>query len=202
VAETIFRLYQKPECDSNLVPLDWYRCRTCKGTGRNPIDDAHCWPCGGYGSLRAAALHALMTPVLHASFTDKVKIRCEGCGHPMSDGTWEGGGAWMRDPGYLGMKLRQAEEALRLCLEPTGNGVLWSPCDEVCRHRGPGRYLRTEGGSWVPVTDTSMVDGQQALLGLPLEASWRQVAVRTLGWPMDLSLNNLKILCTRCYADV
>lgn len=65
-SNSLLRVYSKKECDQNNVPLDWKRCRMCKGTGRwrDPLipqfpvrqNTVECPTCRGYGSLRAAAL--------------------------------------------------------------------------------------------------------------------------------------------------
>ena len=92
----ILRVYNPDECNKDGIPLDWNCCRKCAGHGNYQPDPAwvnadgdeppvDCDICGGYGSLKAAALAVKMNPVLWASYTDKVRIRCQDCDHPMSD---------------------------------------------------------------------------------------------------------------------
>jgi hypothetical protein len=45
------------------------------------------------------------------------------------------------------------------------------------------------------------VDAATLKLTPDFEASWRQVDVRTLGWPHDLRENKLAVLCLRCLAE-
>ena len=208
---SILRIYDPPECDERGVPLDWERCRLCEGTGagrmrveqhepgryrsvRSPDDTDVCGRCDGHGSLKAAALAGLKTSVrawdgVHSTF------RCEGCGHPMSEGTWQGMyPGWSRD-----VILRQAEYELRQGREPTfagGDPVYFSRCDERCKHGGPGRvYVGLDRIDWRP-----WGPGEPLVAGPTHEASWRQVDVRTLGWPHDLRPEKLAVLCLRCWA--
>jgi hypothetical protein len=218
------RIYDPAECDEHGVPLDWTRCRTCGGRGstwdgESFSEDAGgrledpCAACGGHGSLRAAALDAIsdgsgVLPQVH---------RCEDCGHPMSEGTWEGPAAAL-----LGDSDFTAEEAVREWLdmaawkrEPVGQRVRhnithWSPCDEGCRHQGALRVhgRNRPGEEWVRESDQWALTVAQ-LIGpttpdrepWQVEASWRQVDVRTLGWPHDLRPERLAVLCLRCWAE-
>lgn len=233
--QDIFRFYSKTECDTNGVPLDWEWCRLCSasGAGRQRVEEVApgvlrsvrvpdgadganevCGRCGGYGSLKAAALalcHArFLTPgVLSGEYGDSItvgelkkreKLRCEGCGHPMSDGTWDGG-AWTSDPGYCAMKMMQAEEALRAGGEPTGRGIHWSPCDDRCRHKRYDLVRLVLGGKTVEKgSDATFPDPVYLARGGRVEASWREVKVRTLDWAHDLRPESLAVLCTRCFA--
>lgn len=118
--------------------------------------------------------------------------RCEGCGHPWSDGTWEGDG-----------RLQPTPHALRLGVAPT-NGVHWSPCDTGCQHSGSVRMHNPDQTDAAPYWsdplkfETSVAYNAEA--GLEVEASWRGVDVRTLGWPHDLRPQMLALLCLRCLA--
>lgn len=215
---SLLRVYDPWECRALLTtdgttpgaPLDWDDCRICEG-GRivtEGVDRGPCARCGGHGSLRALALYALHLEEGHRDGHPVDVARCEDCAHPMSDGTWEGVWAAPNDPTRCtAVALRQ----LRAGKEPhvesslhTPDAIPWvhySDCDGSCRHRGPGRYERTEGGRWEAVEDVTLVDGQQALLKLGLQASWRAIDVRFMGWPHDLRPERLALLCLRCYAE-
>lgn len=223
------------DCDEHGVPLDWERCRSCVlgvkvewHTHDHVPQGPPCPTCDGRGSLKAAALAALA--VNHACGscghrTDHMAgggcitkgcgcrhktpsppdPRCRDCGHPMSDGTWEGE--------YGGRQLTDAERhawAERLMLageEPKYHGTHFSPCDEGCRHGGPGRFQAF--GLW---EDTDELDPEEPKR--QREASWRQVNVRTgvpappghphpmiFTRPWDLRPENLALLCLRCWAE-
>lgn len=240
VSTNILRLYDPPECgpltERGAVPLDWDRCRNCGGKGEiaknegDPLRRYACGRCGGHGSLRAAALAALMAEPPEAAAvrmaTERYnrnpspwasrnlgdaehrlrqvrwvrEARCEGCGHPMNDGTWEGD-----DRRDVALRQGDADHVLA-CLrggrEPTAGelgSVHWSPCDEGCRHGGPGREwheVAVGDDPWGPVDDVARV-----ALSYPREALWRSVDVRTLGWAHDLRPEKLAVLCLRCLAD-
>ncbi len=220
---SILRAYDPPECDGRGVPLDWERCRACEAA-RNlanfaaaeamcDLADVHrracatCATCGGYGSLKAAVLASRL-----ARFRGSVPIpeaeighRCENCGHPLSEGTWE-------DPPlaeWLG--TFEARERGRKCIlrgvEPkatAGGSQHYSPCDEGCRHSGPLRCdspsdLTTRWDTYLPVADTDVLRSVVGA-GVKVEASWRPVDVRCLGWPHDLRPERLAVLCLRCFA--
>lgn len=111
---SVQRVYDPPECDANGVPLDWECCRTCGGAGevqysttpnidpRDPRCETRedpCGVCGGFGSLKAAALAMYWDDCgedrsecgCHAGECEIAQtVRCEDCSHPMSEGTWEG----------------------------------------------------------------------------------------------------------------
>ena len=136
-------------------------------------------------------------------------LRCEDCGHPMSDGTWEGlpGG----DEDEMILYVREAwERAVRgrgpSYVEERYPGVVhYSPCDEGCRHGGPGRweFPRVPGEIHQGVIGGQMQEGsvgRDVARGVRHEASWRSVDVRTLDWPHDLRPESLAILCLRCWA--
>jgi hypothetical protein len=79
------------------------------------------------------------------------------------------------------------------------DAVHYSPCDEGCRHAGPGReWFEVAVGDdpWAVTEDVS-----QVALTYPREASWRPVDVRVLGWPHDLRPEKLAVLCLRCFAE-
>jgi hypothetical protein len=196
----ILRVYDPAECDERGVPLGWEKC-DCIG----------CSPGGCAGSLKAAALVA-MTPKWDWAASKPIPVRCEDCGHPMRAGTWEGGTFDPQNPRIDGPgTLAWAFEHLLHCGEPPAalSGELasgatfdihYSPCDEGCDgHRldGPGRWRE---GAWaqnhaVPPSLRTMV----AFSGI-IEAAWRPVEVRTLGWPHDLRPEKLAVLCLRCFA--
>lgn len=223
----ILRVYDPSECDAHGVPLDWERCRSCSGGGRarhmEPVplagarqprialkpglhDCGPCHACGGHGSLKAAALYgrrcfaaSLPEGTIGATALLATTARCEDCGHPMSDGTWE----------HLGVSVKLTDatrawwtqDALQRGLDtpgPRDAPTHYSPCDEGCRHGGPGRVLnvsaRVGSPEWLHVLDLSEWKRKS-------EASWRAVDVRTLGWPHDLRPEKLAVLCLRCFAE-
>jgi hypothetical protein len=199
-----------------------------------------CELCAGHGSLKVAAFAELLAPgvwrvgrkvpvnvyfadriVTHtATPTDAVRLverlnaltepRCEDCGHPMGDGTWE-------DPplaellGYVETRER-GRRAIMVGREPlatAGHSDQFTPCDEGCRHGGEHGTVRisnpTESagytacgvvGSWLT---SQRVD--PAWTSVSVEASWRPVDIRTLGWPHDLRPERLAVLCLRCWAE-
>lgn len=183
-----------------------------------------CLACDGHGSLKAAALFGRLEvlfshgPVRFPSpAADKMRAecgRCEDCGHPMSDGTWE---KHQRTASELrpAEELRVAERRLREGREPLGMmGVHYSRCDERCRHLNDEangllrvrRHLHPSGkwSHWITTTGSSRrTAGEIVESGRDeqYEASWRQVDVRTLGWPHDLRPEKLAVLCLRCWAE-
>lgn len=217
----LLRVYDPPECDSAGVPLDWKCCRTCGGSGRwcecdrGERTPLNCWSCsndqcptcGGHGSLKAAALYELVEAGgrggTWSPTEQRLIVRCEDCGHPTSEGTWDGHG--LADDSGKAAASESAERYLReydgIPSHPMGLDF-YSPCDEGCRHSGPGRWSPNGpiGGAWRerPYPDM-MVDVKAMRPTDYLEASWRLVDVRTLGWPHDLSPEKLAVLCLRCW---
>lgn len=197
-------------------------------------NDLTCPACDGHESLREATRFALakrvaapghaacggtgrlVTPWPQADGSGDVgdqchcirlELRCESCSHPMSEGTWEGGGP--PNPTHM-------EHTVPLMLgvdrEPeflnedgsTFRPVHYSPCDEGCRHLGPrratyrtGQAPSTFSASTVPTAEMIVNAGPSA----QIEASWRQVDIRCLGWPHDLRPEKLAVLCLRCFAE-
>jgi hypothetical protein len=123
--------------------------------------------------------------------------RCESCSHPMSEGTWEDGPRreWTAEDADLA----------ELAGVPSGSGprVHYSPCDEGCDHGGPARLRLEQRGEkgWIPVTDQRPGDALLLDRVDAVEASWRSVDIRTLGWPHDLRPEKLAVLCLRCFAE-
>lgn len=128
--------------------------------------------------------------------------RCEGCGHPMNDGTWVNAGSDDGDP-------LLDEESIRTLLNQSygtfarwanrRGAAYWSPCDEGCHHDGPRRAdVGLEETEWV----YQEADGSDIkfVAGPAIDASWRAVDVRAMGWPHDLRPEKLKILCLRCWS--
>ena len=214
------------DCDEHGVPLDWERCRALihQKPLRPPFDLSHslCSTCGGHGSLKAAALDAVracsryrnlqwpwFSPHLLAKTDTKEQIeermgqleaasvamdaevtRCESCFHPMSEGTWAfEGPTWTDEDIELGLMSGGASNRF------------YSACDERCEHDRVGRYRRGEKLDAGARPWRSKGEHPRPSAGWEVEASWRPVAVRTLGWPHDLRLENLAVLCLRCYAD-
>ena len=209
---SVLRIYDPAECDSSGVPLDWERCQCFDGS----LSPEDFWPacprCAGHGSLKAAALaeiragpkagmwrRAPVTGERYFAYTEPIhpaaRLRCEDCGHPMSEGTWEDPPLAV-DLGYVETRAR-AERAILAgrSIAPQVHSQHYSPCDEGCWHpASPGRF-RNVAGEWV-------YDGMMQGLAAPScrEASWRPVDVRRLGWPCDLRPERLAILCLRCWA--
>lgn len=204
---SVLRFYDDPaECDGQGVPLDFERCRKCGGSGR--YRDVRIWgtmpgsvpcdTCGGYGSLRRAALEmkALRLSGL---------IRCECCFHPLSDGVWEG----QLSPNWTyEQELSEALRSLKRGVEPFRGApfgqmpVYYSDCDDRCKHRGPLRWLCAPPESiqgWVN-GDVGRDVGQMIVGGDPLRysASWRWVDVHLRGHPCDLRPEKIAVLCLRC----
>lgn len=182
-----------------------------------------CGSCRGYGSIvaaivarvrkyqplgvnwRGAACERTDYPV-----PDKA-IRCEDCKHPAADGD----GVWRHN--YTnGLVASQRALATRVALEdllggrdvrPVPHGVEhWSPCGTGCEHRGPVRAV--DGAAALPLDDEELDDlGGVAgavkhgrATGQVVEARWRPVEVRVLGWPHDLRPEKLAVLCLHCHA--
>lgn len=224
---SILRVYDPSECDAAGVPLDWERCR-CQSFAMT--DDVSCQFCLDQGSLKAAALdHELrwqrsehIYAQLHGEVLREVAFmgRCTSCSHPMSEGTWEDhsrvphAGVLAGDEGLRRTWVRWAFEELRAGREPTrlddslpqsdGRVVHYSPCDEACTHGGPIRWKATwadEPHTWMPEGPLEAVPtGKGVANGTTIEASWRPIDIRTLGWPHDLRPEKLAVLCLRCFA--
>jgi hypothetical protein len=220
------RVYDPAECDAQGVPLDWAGGLKAKvlahllnERGRDD-HETHVEPVySDHASLARAtcscdwesdvmddddARDAAWTHSEHDPHPAHGVARCEGCGHPMSDGTWtEPADGWGDDltRAALLAKPYSGERGLHGTAERRGR-VHWSPCDEGCRHAGPFRRLDWTGlgehdEPRIVVTDQGDV---QVLVTAELrpEASWRQVDVRTLGWAHDLRPERLAVLCLRC----
>lgn len=221
----IFRYYKISECDERGFPLDWERCRKCFGSGiLDGPDQGHggiptainCDRCDGHGSLKAASLfeagdqrqvhrHPGATAYKPRSEWpgSPFRVRCEDCGHPMSEGTWEHVGVegWERvkDDCPL-IPLRDPMTGSRM---GPGFAVHYSPCDEGCRHGGPFRCKREEGEPWTfaPHPERLAADRRLIEVFFRVEASWRPVDVRTLDRPCMLEPEFLAVLCLRCWVE-
>ncbi len=191
----ILRVYDPHECHPDGVPLHWESCRWCYGEGVHLETGAGCRACDGHGSLKAAALAAMQ----HSYAQERPRgngplaLRCEGCGHPRSEGTWEDGGFQRSSDEWLvwaATHLRQgrAPPAHLGGTPATAFATHYSPCDKGCTHDLTG--TRTAG----------LAAGKMAVDCHPLEASWRPVEVRALGWPHDLRPEKIAVLCLRCWA--
>lgn len=219
----ILRPYDPSECENFGHPLNWDRCRACSGIGRlevhvmgrEPRDDVRdCWYCGGHGSLKAAALAYFKTQrsghwetiAEHAAiFGPNAPHRCAGCGHPASDGTWEDEHPKKRMTKRYRRRveaLRFADYALQRGDEPRDGSVIWTPCDDQCHHDdGEWRTDAPKVALALGVQGPGPAAAQSVRLllnGFTVEASWRTVEVRTLGYPSDLRPERLAILCMRC----
>lgn len=198
---SVLRIYDPNECDEHGVPLDWERCRKCSD-GRivtpeyergGDIQWRTCDRCDGHGSLKAAALLAFWGVGYQPSVVGedgKPRFRCEDCGHPMSEGTWEPVESWPTEGGEVDL-LRAVGDVGQ------ARGRHYSPCDEGCRHGGPGRIIATAEWNKGRVENVAKLNVYE---GYDKQASWRPVDVRTLGWAHDLRPEKLAVLCLRCWA--
>lgn len=204
----VSRIYEVHECDEHGELFDWERCRACKGTGRLDGPEMQrfvewakkCIFCNGHGSLKAATLAEKALRCM------RYELRCESCEHPSSNGTWEGGSppdavtlANLTD--ITLSELRDGND------QPLGGAGLYSPCDEGCRHGGPIRGQMYPGLNDPPPPrliefSATYPDAAAWTKYMPVEASWRTVDVRTLGWPHDLRPERLAVLCLRCWATL
>lgn len=219
----ILRIYDPPECDAAGVPLDWERCRKCDG-GRIKFGpgDVPCDHCDGYRSLKAAALAVMgyrsatkaISPYVMTRgewqrgatsiFTGHkmidfgpLPIRCEDCWHPMSDGTWEGDwGDEITLKSLLSLPFDGG--GFHGTAERKGR-IHFSRCDERCEHGAPARFGRGDS-EWESVLDQNTSPAILTAAKWMVEASWRAVDVRTLGWQHDLRPEKLAVLCLRCWA--
>lgn len=231
---SVLRTYDPAGCSADGKPLDWERCRQCAGDGYLLFNYGHtvepdgslggrgmrstpCEPCAGHGSLKAAALahmrYGTCVDVGRLDASVGREPRCEDCGHPMSDGTWEG------NHPRLDVLLSFALTELREGYEPrTGiftrsapdsldgpTVVHYSPCDGKCRHSGSVRVHNPdqsiEAPHWSGALDFETEVRHSVIAGMSVEASWRPVDIRTLGWPHDLRPERLAVLCLRCFAE-
>lgn len=181
-----------------------------------------CVICEGHGSLKAAALIHLTCAIQRRCPDGSGYIidpseapRCEDCNHPQSDGTWEGD--LRRPPITPGTEHLTFQDVSRATDEdwqrqharaasawllgerkeppPWANVVVhYSPCDEGCRHSGPGRLWDEKEQTW-RTRETIANDS-----GYRVEASWRQVDIRRLNYPNMLRPEDLAVLCLRCWA--
>lgn len=141
-----------------------------------------------------------------------LEVRCEDCQHPLAPAVeWDppqhvsvlDGGTEHGEEHAL-LRLRYGNEPVK-CY-----GTHWSPCDTQCRHGGPMRARYTGPPSSLnPEPDRDWhgraVDFTGPAGGLvacryDVQADWRPVDVRTLGWRADLRRERLAALCLRCYA--
>lgn len=188
--------------------MDWSECGRCAGMGKVPALMPHgavargvesgCPNCGGYGSLRAAALaHAIGWQ------QPSEAGRCEGCGHPMSDNPWgERADGEPLLPHEAEAQLEYALGELRAGNEPDTWERLthWSSCDEGCQHDGPFRYTLPDGRWQTQFAGIKTDIARGVASGARYEASWRPVDVRAMTWPHDLRPESLMALCLRCWA--
>jgi hypothetical protein len=174
----------------------------------------------------AAAIRDVTAAGREAARRAAAQPRCEDCGHPAGEGEWEYGtwlwagqvpgvtsvapegdarrAAWKQRSALL--SLRDGQEPLRrLRYEPDQTlDVHWSPCDPRCLHGPPFRLRVADVEEPQVVVEADEPAGRWAAnvdprFG-PVMASWRQVDVRTLGWPHDLRPERLAVLCLRCWA--
>jgi Zn finger protein HypA/HybF involved in hydrogenase expression len=211
---SVLRVYDPWECTSDGVPLNWDCCRCCNRVGvvyaspeairrthvpeGAPIESCSCPMCGSHGSLKAEALAKLIIERIRrgdaGENNDPLTPRCEDCGHPMNEGTWEPHPPQDRSGKTHPDANREITMALAEFWERRGV-VHFSPCDEDCNHDGPGR--KPFDGGWIGCNE--MMNNVGITKGF--QASRRPVDVRCLGWPHDLRPERLAVLCLRCWAE-
>lgn len=220
-------IYVKEECDADGVPLDWDKCRNCKGTGEVPVLDSgtmprpaglplpttSCHRCDGCGNLKEAVLwgrvrysgvYSTSHGYERAEHDGLMIPRCEDCNHSMSDGTWEGEAH--PEPYTLEWLQREllgsAVWELRQGREPRFTSTYYSPCNELCKHDGPGQVLVEDSpnDAWQEFNDIKLPDALTGPGIKMIEAAWRHVDVRFLQYPNMLRQQDLVVLCTRCWA--
>lgn len=182
-----------------------------------------CGVCRGYGSIEAAILARVRKyqPLgvdwrgrgcerTDYPVPDK-SLRCEDCKHPMTDDE----GVWRHN--YTnGLAESQRTLATQVALEdllvgrdvrPVPHGVdHWSPCGTGCEHRGAVRAV--DGAAALTLDDEELdeVGGVAGAVkhgrkvGQVVEALWRPVEIRVLGWPHDLRPEKVAVLCLHCHA--
>lgn len=230
--DDLLMAYPASACDRFGSPFAWDECHICVGAGDVPVLDQHgryvpdsrsmCGACGGFGSLRLAALDALVrrhqARELAAGAPTRVPPRCQRCGHPYGGATYTGGAGL--DPAAV---APVALEALLAGAEPNlvpavGTLRRWSRCDALCRHGGPVRYLPPgtdpDGALWAEdgshAGDPSTLSGllpAASVVGLvrqgcAVEALWRDVDVRRTAGLHDLRLELLRLTCGRCEGEL
>ncbi len=83
----------------------------------------------------------------------------------------------------------------------------WSPCDEFCAHKGPGRIWiisddEGEDAHWMKL-ELSIPAGKQVTCGVNVEAQWRILTVHHLDGQKDNDAWwNLLSLCQRCHLEI
>lgn len=203
---TLLRLYSRAEWEA--LPCDpWERCPTCGGGGslfaHRPFQTTAtgCPDCKGHGSARALAFDVLWKVGRgDRNPASAHRWRCEDCGHPMSEGTWEGLPKGDEDEmiGYVLARWSESEwgDQTEAWIADQYPGVVhYSPCDEGCRHGGPVRKLNAYGRGGGATYDALPPGNREGF-----EASWRQVDARRLSWDHDLRPGQLAVLCLRCLA--
>lgn len=199
------------------------QCEQCDWTAR--------CACDRHGSIRAAALAALRqhdcdcpatnngggpcvcghAPSLNGG-TEMVEVvaRCEGCGHPASEGTWEGYGASEGDTPMAERFMGAALAAIVAGVDTspaTFQPTYYSLCDAGCRHDLAATQVDMRGGAgWESVGPDPLRLGGQTVqefltwCHVPVRASWRHVDVCRLYFPNMVRLEDLRLLCFRCWA--
>lgn len=179
---------------------DWRERRFREREARGETFDGDALPGDKVAALDQIQSHAVAMNRHRSEDDAAFVIRCEGCWHPMGEGTWDG--VPERYPAsQLAVILDGALTDLCDGFEPasTTTAVYFSPCDEECQHDGPVRAWTDLDKRWRQIADPATVADFRGWGAV--EAAWRQVDVRTLGWPHDLRPEKLAVLCLRCWAD-
>mgnify|MGYP006876039257 CR=1 FL=1 len=148
------------------------------------------------GDAKLAAIHTRMEAIVRTSdLMDAEPVRCEGCGHPESEGRWVGPNANVVGlevgkvpPHALHAMFARFVREDHLPRADRYDVDFWSGCDAGCRHLpDPGTVVKPQ-----PVEE----GGPR-----PVEATWRQPRlVLVNGHAHDLRPENLRIMCARCVA--
>lgn len=174
-------------------------------------------------SLELIHEHAVRFEELRQEVAETWAVCCEGCFHPMSGlGSWEREGSDTVPYGspelWATSQKMWLDSMRRRGFDAPYAPIHWSPCDERCRHEGPGRVDGrvvtpprfgldgVEGHGRADIMQRRDADGNPTgllyvLNGNKVEASWREVDLRLLDWPHDLSPSSVAVLCLRCYAE-
>ncbi|MET0601869.1 MAG: hypothetical protein ABW167_07755 [Baekduia sp.] len=155
-------------------------------------------------SLEVIHEHAVRFEALRQEVHETWKVCCEDCFHPMGDaGFWEREGSDQVPygaPDLWAISQKMWLDAMRKHGDDrVYQPVHWSPCSALCRHGGPMRFRNLLGG-WENVSPLGPIQAQAAT-DRAAWASWREVDLRLLDWPHDLSRSSVAVLCLRCYVE-
>jgi hypothetical protein len=206
MADALLQIWPEEACGKDGYPLAWHRCPNCVDglidglSGKPPSNP--CPLCDGAGSIKQM-------------IRQRAGDRCVRCLHPFKvgeSGEWEEGtpddaivhAEGISAPAFAFPELDEVERG------PQGRGnvplgrvrVLWSDCDEQCRHLGPMR-AETTPGPWTPykpATPDVVGPAVAAIAPARMQAAWRILTVHHLNEvKRDCRWHNLAALCQRCH---